>query len=66
MFFVLISFTFGAQCKPSFQWNMGLKKLSIWNFRIMDSGSRIIFVVVSVVSVVIIIIIVVVVEGFVL
>ena len=25
MFFVLISFAFGAQRKPSFQWNMGFK-----------------------------------------
>ena len=25
MFFVLISFAFVSQCKPSCQWNMGLK-----------------------------------------
>ena len=25
MFFVLISFAIGGQCKPTFQWNMGFK-----------------------------------------
>ena len=29
MFFVLISFAFGSQCKPSFQWNMGFRDLVI-------------------------------------
>ena len=28
-FFVLISFAFGGQRKPSFQWNMGLRKVNV-------------------------------------
>ena len=32
MFFVLISFAFGSQCKPSFQWTMGLKVSKEYNF----------------------------------